>query len=124
MVDSCDEVRQFISYLTPEDKKELLDTLADVLPQFNQFPTKPINQTKNFSFFKNYITCNQIIQLKNHRNDEIILRQVQESNLLQKYSYVEVFYNFEEISLSFVQQIYREIQKQLKNEQKSVYTIN
>lgn len=119
-----EEAHNFIAYLTPEKRLQVCLELSEILrlntPEVTTEKRGILDRTTTHlgKYSTNY---RQLFQCKNDRNAEIIIRKVSQTTIFQQHSYLEIFFNFNEISLDFIYKIIDLLQQEMHPQSEVVY---
>ncbi|WP_207940850.1 hypothetical protein DOK78_001608 [Enterococcus sp. DIV2402] len=114
MIEFYEEAQHFVSYLTLAERKKMFYDLSKVLQQYTEMQKRKLSWNERMIFLtKPYRRCKQLFQFTNHHNEEIVIREVYQSHFFQRQYHVEVFYNFKETSIDFIQTIFLVLKREL-----------
>jgi hypothetical protein len=114
MIEFYEEAQHFVSYLTLAERKKMFYDLSKVLQQYTEMQKRKLSLNERMIFLtKPYRRCKQLFQFTNHNNEEIVIREVYQSHFFQRQYHVEVFYNFKETSIDFIQTIFLVLKREL-----------
>ncbi|MCD5002465.1 hypothetical protein IV487_08320 [Enterococcus saccharolyticus] len=109
-----DQAVQFVTCLSLGEKKKMFYDLAKII-QKHQHLTQRKHTWSDRIFFstKTYQHYKQLLLFKNNHNDELIIREVHQTNLFTHHAHFEVFLNFKEIPFDYVNILFNILKTEL-----------
>ncbi len=107
-------IEQFLSPLSLEEKRDLFNDLLAIEAVYRQ------NRKTTFYTFRKirqasrrHVECRKrTLQFRNLRNDELVISQIHEQHLFKNHYHFKVFFNMEEQSFEFVEQLLDSLRKE------------